>query len=143
MTDKMTRLLAIAGIAPFAACAAMLLAGVREAPHLGDVQRLVASYSLLILAFMAGVHWGQRLSGIAAGLNLFILSNVVALAGWFAYLFFPARLYFGALIALFVLLFAIDRMIAARGGLSPHYLQTRTGVTAAVVACLCAIAFKA
>jgi hypothetical protein len=87
----MTRPLAFAGALPFVAAALLLLAGHSSVPVLGSVSGIAASYGLLILAFMAGVQWGQRLSGIATSLDLFLISNGIALAGWFAYLLLSQR----------------------------------------------------
>ena len=48
---------------PFVASALWLWSGHASVPVLGSVANIAASYGLLILAFMAGVQWGQKLSG--------------------------------------------------------------------------------
>jgi Protein of unknown function (DUF3429) len=137
-----TRPLAFAGALPFVACALLLWAGHTSLPVLGSVSNIAASYGLLILAFMAGVQWGQRLGGIETSLNLFLISNAVALAAWFAYLLLQPKLFFASLAVLFAVVLMIDKRLAAEGHLSSDYIRTRTAVSAIVVMSLAVIAFK-
>jgi Protein of unknown function (DUF3429) len=138
----LTRPLAFAGALPFVASALLLWAGHNTLPVLGSVSNLAASYGLLILAFMAGVQWGQRLVGIETSLNLFLISNAIALSGWFAYLLLSQRLFFASLAVLFAVLLMIDKRLAAEGHLSADYIRTRTVVSALVVLSLAVIALK-
>jgi Protein of unknown function (DUF3429) len=142
-TNKaITHPLASAGVLPFVACALLLWAGHTSLPKLGSVSNIASSYGLLILSFMAGVHWGQQLSGVETSFNLFMTSNAVALAAWFSYLLLPARLYFASFAVLFAVLLLIDRRMAAEGHISTGYLRTRTTVSALVVLSLAVIALK-
>jgi Protein of unknown function (DUF3429) len=138
-----TRPLAFAGALPFVACALLLWAGHTSLPVLGSVSDIAASYGLLILAFMAGVQWGQRLGGIETALNLFLISNAIALAAWFSYLLLQQRLFFASLAVLFAVLLMIDKHLAAAGHIFADYLRTRTMVSALVVVSLAVIALKA
>jgi hypothetical protein len=138
----LTRPLAFAGALPFVTCAVLLWAGHVSFPVLGAVSNIAASYGLLILAFMAGVQWGQRLSGVETSLNLFLISNAVALAAWFAYLLLSPKLFFASLAVLFAVVLMIDKRLAAEGHLSPDYIRTRTAVSALVVMSLAVIALK-
>jgi ATP/ADP translocase len=138
----LTRALAFAGALPFVASALLLWSGERAFPGLGQVQTIAASYGLLILAFMAGIHWGQALSGVATNINLFITSNAIALAAWFAYLLLSPKLFFASLAALFAAILIIDRTLAAAGTLDRNYLVTRSVVSAIVVLSLAIIALK-
>jgi hypothetical protein len=90
----LTRPLAFAGAFPFVFAALLIFSGQKTLPVIGNVQNLATSYALLILAFMAGAHWGQYLSGAKTSLNLFLLSNALTLAGWFAYLLLSPQLFF-------------------------------------------------
>jgi ATP/ADP translocase len=137
-----TRPLAFAGALPFVASALLLWAGHSSVPVLGSVATIAASYGLLILAFMAGVLWGQRLSGIETQLNLFVVSNAIALAGWFAYLLLKPQLFFASLALLFAVLLLIDRRLGAEGHLSFEYVRTRSVVSSLVVLSLAVIALK-
>jgi Protein of unknown function (DUF3429) len=137
-----TRPLAFAGALPFVASALLLWAGHTSLPVLGSVSNIAASYGLVILAFMAGVQWGQRLSGVETTLNLFLISNATALAAWFSYLLLSPRLFFASLAVLFAVVLLIDRRLAAEGHLSADYVRTRTAVSALVVLSLAVIALK-
>lgn len=141
-STALTRPLAFAGAFPFVTCAVFLWAGHVSVPVLGSVSNIAASYGLLILAFMAGVQWGQRLSGVETSLNLFLISNAIALAGWFSYLLLSPKLFFASLAVLFAVVLMIDKRLAAEGHLSPDYIRTRTTVSALVVMSLAVIALK-
>jgi ATP/ADP translocase len=141
-STAITRPLAFAGALPFVAAALLLWAGHVSVPVLGSVANIAASYGLLILAFMVGVQWGQRLSGVETRLNLFLISNAIALAGWFAYLLLSPKLFFASLAVLFAVVLMIDKRLAAEGHVSADYIRTRTAVSALVVMSLAVIALK-
>jgi ATP/ADP translocase len=141
-STTLTRPLAFAGALPFVVSALWLWSGHVSVPVLGPVTNIAASYGLLILAFMAGVQWGQKLSGIKTSLNLFLISNAIALAGWFAYLLLSPKLFFASLAVLFAAVLMIDKRLAAEGHLSADYIRTRTAVSALVVLSLAVIALK-
>jgi hypothetical protein len=101
---------------------------------------LLSGYGLVILGFMAGVHWGQHLSGIKSPLNLLLASNAIALAGWFGWLFLSPQWYFLLLSGLFVLLLIVDFGLHSSGAISSHYWRVRGQVTFAVAAALIAAA---
>ncbi len=142
ISTAITRPLAFAGALPFVVSALLLWAGHTSLPVLGAVSNMAASYGLLILAFMAGTLWGQRLAGIETRLNLFIASNAIALAGWFAYLLLSPRLFFASLAVLFAVLLLIDRRLGNEGHLSVDYVRMRTVVSALVGISLAVIALK-
>lgn len=102
-----------------------------------DVQHLVLSYGLLIVSFMAGVHWGQSVSGVQSRFNLLVSSNAVALIAWGCYLTLPPFYVCLVFAALFALLYVIDTQLS----LDPSYLQTRRNVTLIVCISLLAVAF--
>lgn len=141
-STTLTRPLAFAGALPFVASALLLWAGHGSVPVLGSVANIAASYGLLILAFMAGVQWGQRLAGIETSLNLFLISNAIALAGWFAFLLLSLQLFFASLAVLFAVILLVDRRLAAEGHVSADYIRARTAVSALVVMSLAVIALK-
>jgi hypothetical protein len=73
--------LGYAGLVPFIASAlAYTLTGATFWFH------LFSSYSLLIMSFMAGSWWGSEIRGGRPRRGWLLLSNVIALAGWLAYL---------------------------------------------------------
>jgi Protein of unknown function (DUF3429) len=102
-----------------------------------DVRHMVLSYGLLIISFMAGVHWGQYLSGLRPRLNLLVSSNAVAVLTWFCYL----KLQTFELLLVFTGIFVVIYLIDAQLRLDSSYMQTRRNVTAIVCSCLLVIAF--
>lgn len=134
--------LAWAGVLPFAACAALSLAGIERVPQVASVAGIAASYGLLIAAFMAGTHWGValRLPGGPPAIVL-VASNAVALAAWFAFLLAPLRAGLLVLAFAFVVLYLVDRNLAGRDGVGAAYLALRRNVTAVVVAALLLTAY--
>jgi Protein of unknown function (DUF3429) len=89
---------------------------------------------------MAGVHWGQHLSGVRSSLNLPLASNATALAAWFGWLFFDPTWYFMLLAGLFMLLLAVDAGLRGSGAISTPYWRTRLQVTIIVTVALVAAA---
>ena len=139
---KTRALLAIAGTIPFIAGALLPLLGYRSLPVVGSTDQLVASYGLAIVCFLTGAHWGTYLAGRSVdSLNLFITSNVILLAAWFAYIGTAIKVALSIqVIALLVLLY-IDRLLAAGSVISAHYLRIRTeATTIATVSLLVVIA---
>lgn len=134
--------LAIAGTLPFIAGALLPLLGYASLPIVGSTDQLVASYGLAIVCFLTGAHWGTYLGGRSVdSLNLFITSNAILLAAWFAYIGTGIKVAISIqIIALLVLLY-IDRRLAAGGVISAHYLRIRTvATTIATVSLLVVIA---
>lgn len=134
---NLVRVLPYAGALPFIAGALLLLTGVQDVPHLGPTRMIVLSYGLLIVSFMAGIHWGQYLSGVRSGVNLLASSNAVALAAWFGFLLLPASWFCLLLVVLFAALYGLDRMISA----GTDYVATRRNVTGIVCLSLVVAAF--
>ena len=133
----LTRLLAAAGALPFIACALLPLASIHALPGLGAVRDIAAAYGLTIASFMAGVHWGTALN-VSGKLpvNLFITSNVVAVAGWLSFLLGPPALTFAVLGALFLFLLFVDYRLLQGKLISVDYWRTRLWVTLTVVLAL-------
>lgn len=139
-TSPLLRILPYAGALPFVLGAAAKLSP--TLPNLiylimfMDVQHLVLSYALVIIAFMAGVQWGQYVAGTRPRLNLLLSSNAVALVAWGCYIRLPPDYLCFAFIGLFALVYFIDTQLE----LPPQYLQTRRNVTLIVCTCLALIA---
>ena len=129
--------LAMAGTIPFIACALLPLLGYDSLPYLGPLDELVASYGLAIVCFLAGTHWGSYLSGSSAGsLNLFVISNAIFLAVWFAYVGAGGKLAIGVQILAFLSLLFIDLRLRAGDVLSAGYMRVRTVATLIAVGAL-------
>jgi hypothetical protein len=101
------------------------------------LDQLVASYGLAIVCFLAGAHWGTYLSGRSAGsLNLFVISNVIFLAVWFAYVGAGVKTAIAMQIVAFLILLFIDLRLRTGDVISAKYLRARTGATIIAVASL-------
>jgi hypothetical protein len=133
--SKWAPVLTLAGVIPFALPALLYLLGISQLPLLGALQPVVASYGLVILSFMAGVHWGQVIHKPSWHL-LLIISNVITLGGWFAFLAGNATLLWCVLILGFVALLLVDQRLLVAGVITPAYWRLRMAVTAIVVIAL-------
>lgn len=132
------RILPYAGALPFVACALLLLFGVKEIKGPGHTIGVALAYSLVIVSFMAGVHWGQFLSGLRPGVNLLVSSNAVALIAWGSYLVLAPIYECLVFVALFAFLYWIDTQLE----LDALYMRTRRYVTLMVCTSLLLIALS-
>ena len=132
-SESLRRNLAFAGVIPFVAGASLLVASVKGLPVLGGIDRALSSYTILIFAFMAGVHWGQFLQGIRSDVNLLVESNALAIACWFAYLLMPTAWFYAASTIGFGSLLWTDYNLYRRSEITKSYLQIRSYVTLLVV----------
>lgn len=118
--------LALAGAAPFVACALLMLMGITELGPLGDVRTVAVSYGFGIVAFLCGIHWATRLYGLADHEpNLFLTSNILFLVVWLAWLGLGIDAALLALVLALVALYLIDRRLHAASIIDRHYLQVR------------------
>ncbi|MGB5335307.1 MAG: DUF3429 domain-containing protein [Woeseiaceae bacterium] len=140
--SKLYTALALAGTIPFIACAMLPLLGYESLPRLGPLDQLVASYGLAIVCFLAGSHWGTYLCGRSAdSLNLFVISNVIFLATWFAYVGTGIRSALITQVFAFLTLLFIDLRLKESDVISATYFRVRTTATLiAVVSLLIVVA---
>jgi hypothetical protein len=141
---KLYTALALAGTIPFVAGALLPLLGRDSLPYLGPLDQLVASYGLAIVCFLAGAHWGTYLSGRSTGsLNLFVISNAIFLAVWFAYVGTSVKMAIAIQIAAFLTLLFIDLRLSTSGVISATYFRVRKVATLiAIVSLLIVIAHE-
>ncbi len=134
--------LALAGTIPFIAGALLPVLGHDALPFLGSLDQLLASYGLAIVCFLAGAHWGTYLSGrCAESLNLFVISNAIFLAVWFAYVGTDVKTAIGVQIFAFVALLLTDRRLRIDDVISAVYFRVRSTATLiAIVSLLIVIA---
>ena len=122
--------LALAGTIPFIACALLPLLGYESVSFLGPLDEVVASYGLAIVCFLAGAHWGTYLSGRSAdSLNLFVISNVIFLAAWFAYVGADVKWAIGTQVLAFLTLLFIDMRLKHSDVISSAYFRVRSAAT--------------
>lgn len=137
MEFSLLRILPYAGTLPFVLGTFAKMSGTLPMIYFMDTRRIVLSYGVLIISFMAGAQWGQYVAGLRGKVNLLIASNVIALVAWVGgLLLLPTHICY-LLIVLFGLLYLIDCGVE----LPPGYLQTRRNVTAIVCASLLVLSF--
>lgn len=124
--SRLYSMLALAGTTPFVACALLPLIGTDSVPILGPLDVLASTYGLAIICFLAGAHWGTYLYGAASTrFNLFISSNVVLLAVWFAFIGASLAWSIVAQIIAFQVLLFIDYRLNQGAIISANYLRIR------------------
>lgn len=133
--SKWAPTLTLAGAIPFALPALLYLLGISQLPMLGALKTVVGSYGLVILSFMAGVHWGQVINR-PHWHQLLIVSNMITLSGWFAFLTANTTLLWCVLITGFCALLLVDRRLLSAGLITQAYWRLRVVVTAIVSASL-------
>ena len=123
-----------AGALPFALAAAAALAGVETLPLAGTPARLIITYGFGIVSFLTGIHWATHLFASArAPMNLYVLSNIVFLAAWFALLAGDTRSAVVTQSVAFALLLAVDYALLRRNVIESHYFRMRAGATLVAV----------
>ncbi|MBC6414277.1 MAG: DUF3429 domain-containing protein [Chromatiales bacterium] len=126
--------LTYAGALPFVICAACFSYGITTVPWLGETKQILAIYSLVIISFMAGSHWGQHLYlGDKWKFSLPLLSNTVAIKVWIAFLILPFAALLVSFIIVFLALLAIDKKLFEHQLITAQYFRTRCWVTAIVI----------
>jgi len=136
MEDRvLARALTFSGALPFlAAIAALSLAPALATAH---IWQAVIAYSAVIASFVSGIHWGLFLTRERRlPLNLFISSNLCALAAWAALLLPSRQTAVILLIAVFATLFAIDHMLYAAKAHMHWFYKLRAAITVIVIAAL-------
>lgn len=133
--------LAWLGSLPFLACALLALTDFGWLAAVGGPLRIGNLYAVVILAFMAGSHWGQGL-GSGSTRSPWLPSNAVALAAFFAALLLPQTAQALVHAALFVALAGFDYGQWRAGIIDRAYWSTRLQVSTVVVACLLALALS-
>ena len=132
MTDRpIYSALILAGATPFLACALLPVAGVDSLGRLGPLHELAAVYGLAILCFIMGIHWATQLySPNALPFNLFVGSNVVFLAVFFAFVASSLQWALATQLLAFPLLLVVDYQLLHKGIINRHYLGMRFAATA-------------
>jgi hypothetical protein len=137
---KLYPLLTYAGVLPFVGCALMPLFGLQELWNLGSYDHIAAAYGLAIVCFLCGAHWGTYLyHRSAAPDNLFITSNVIVVACWFAFLMAAQAITLFVLILAFLCLLFIDYRLLKAALLTDYYFRMRTNATVVAVVALAII----
>jgi len=134
----LARMLTFAGALPF--IAGILALTLAPAVAMAQIWQAVLAYAAVIASFVSGIHWGLFLyRGSALPLNLFISSNICALAAWVALLVAPRWVALVILIAVFAGLFGIDHLLWRARAHASWFYKLRAVITAIVIAALGAL----
>jgi hypothetical protein len=79
--ERMARRLSLAGVAPFALMAILLVWGDPGEPGWDGTVIALRGYAIIILSFVAGIRWGAAFQS-DKGPRHFALSVIPALVGW-------------------------------------------------------------
>lgn len=130
--------LIFAGSVPFIFGLICFVFGIESLPILGKTTDFFASYSLAIVSFLSGSLWGQHIANeFSRGTFLQILSNVIVVIAWFAFLtldFKPLLAVYGAV---FLLLLIVDAWLYHLAFISTKYFKARCWITALVLLVFC------
>ena len=122
------------GCIPFILLAILLVFEVNLLPCFGETTQVLQAYGLVIASFMAGIHWGQYISGVNDfSIYLPITSNIIALLVWVSFLLMPIEWNLITLIFVFTLLLLIDLIFIEKKYRSQLYLCSRIVVTTLVL----------
>ncbi len=134
---KLYPYLTYAGVLPFTICSTCLALGIEVIPLLGATEKILRVYSLVIITFMAGSHWGQHLHlDNKWRCYLPILSNILTIALCLGFLTLPFQPLLATFVATLLILLIIDQRLFQHGFITRQYFRTRCLVTAIVIATL-------
>lgn len=140
---KLYTSLAYLGALPFIISAVLLSLDVQKLFSLGSVLNIANSYAMVIVVFMSGIHWGTYLCDEKSNsLNLLLISNVITVFSWFAFLLLGPGYSLIFYIFAFMVLLWIDIKLYFVSVITKDYLLTRCFVTLVVIASLTVIVFN-
>ena len=130
--ERMGMRLGYLGLAPFVlgALVALLVEDLHQL-----ALRAFLLYSIVILSFMGGVHWGLGLVlGTRQSARL-LISVVPALVGWVTLLVLPVHLALAILGGAYIAQWFVDRPILAELPIPPWYVEMRPRLAYTVAGC--------
>ena len=101
-----------------------------------DVNYILSIYSLSIISFICGSHWGLFLTNNTLKINLFFLSNFLTISSFFGILFLKMNYFFLLQILILIILLLIDFYIYRQNITQLKYIYSRIIITNLVVICL-------
>ena len=101
-----------------------------------DINYILSIYSLSIISFICGSHWGLFLTNNTLKINLFFLSNLLTISSFFGILFLKMNYFFLLQILIFIILLLIDFHIYRQNITKLKYIYSRVIITILVVLCL-------
>ena len=101
-----------------------------------DINYILSIYSLSIISFICGSHWGLFLTNNTLKINLFFLSNLLTISSFFGILFLKINYFFLLQILILITLLLIDFYIYRQNITQLKYIYSRILITTLVVICL-------
>ena len=123
------------GSIPFIFFAFLRMLSYEKFFHL-DVNYILAIYSLSIISFICGSHWGIFLTNNNLKVNLFFLSNFLTISSFFGILFLITNYFFLLQILILIALLLIDYYTYKQNITQKKYFYFRVLITTLVVVCL-------
>tara|TARA_B100000925_G_scaffold290041_1_gene274338 strand:+ start:836 stop:1264 length:429 start_codon:yes stop_codon:yes gene_type:complete len=133
--NNLPNILIFLGSIPFIFFAFLRILSYEKFFHL-DINYILAIYSLSIISFICGSHWGIFLMNNSLKINLFFLSNFLTISSFFGILFLKINYFFLLQILILAILLLIDLYIYRQNITQKKYFFFRILVTTLVVACL-------
>ena len=101
-----------------------------------DINYILSIYSLSIISFICGSHWGLFLKNNTLKINLFFLSNFLTILSFFGILFLKVNYFFLLQILILIILLLVDFYIYRQNVTQLKYIYSRMIITILVVICL-------
>ena len=101
-----------------------------------DINYILSIYSLSIISFICGSHWGIFLTNNTLKINLFIFSNLLTILSFSGILFLKIDYFFLLQVLILVALLVIDLYIHRQNITLKKYINSRIFITIIVVGCL-------
>ena len=101
-----------------------------------DINYILSIYSLSIISFVCGSHWGIFLTNNTLKINLFIFSNLLTILSFSGILFLKIDYFFLLQVLILVALLVIDLYIYRQNITLKKYINSRIFITIIVVGCL-------
>ena len=130
-------ILTLAGAVPFVFAAIFMYWDLERLPLIGDVQKVIDVYGLVIVVFIAGSFWGISVN-LAENkrTTLMILSNALTLIAFFSYFWLQIILFQLVLIVLLVAMLLVDYWLFFLEVNTKDYVTLRLVVSIIVVGSL-------
>ena len=129
--------LTFAGSVPFVFAAIVMYWDLERLPLIGDVQKVIDVYGLVIVVFIAGSFWGISVNLAGKKRNaLMVISNAITLLAFFSYFWLKIIPFQLVLIFLLVALLVVDYWLYFLEVNTKEYVALRLVVSIIVVGSL-------
>jgi hypothetical protein len=134
---ELASILTYAGTIPFILAAFCMYWDFEKLPIIGDVQKIIDLYSLVIVVFIAGSHWGLSFNLFEKQRRyLMIMSNLLTLTVLASYIWLISIPFQLSVIAILLMLLLIDYWLYFKEINSQDYVLMRLIVSIIVIVSL-------